>query len=311
MNEFKIDHNFCGITQNPETKNYVMVLNYKCRKCNDICNAIHFQQNFKNWTSGNDDVDKFIQDTQLSAHIDYEVFENALEWIPFDRFNNIEKSRFDEAYKANWIDGHIYKWNDKNQNWERKKQNMIVTLKILNNSKNIVLEFMNEINKSNGITQNPETKNYMMVLNDECKKCKYTCNAIRFQQNFKDWTSDNDDIDKFIQNAQLSAHKNVKEALEWIPYDRFYDIEYIANKKVYKSNWIDGNISVWGGWDYRKQDWERNNNIVIVTLKELNDPKIITLEFMNEIKIDHEFYGITQNPETKCYMMVLNDKCKN
>ena len=32
-----------------------------CEKCNKICNAIHFQRNFKNWTSGNNDIDKYIQ----------------------------------------------------------------------------------------------------------------------------------------------------------------------------------------------------------------------------------------------------------
>jgi len=31
------------------------------------CNAKHFQQDFEKWTSGNVDIDKFIQDTQLSA----------------------------------------------------------------------------------------------------------------------------------------------------------------------------------------------------------------------------------------------------
>ncbi|RGB36389.1 hypothetical protein C1646_758206 [Rhizophagus diaphanus] len=38
----------------------------------------------------------------------------------------------------------------------------------------------------------------------------------------------NNDIDKFIQDTQLSAHSDVREALEWIPYDRFHDIKYIA-----------------------------------------------------------------------------------
>ena len=47
-----------------------------CEKCKqpktsrfwcNVCNAKHFQQNFKNWTSRNNDIDKFIQDTQLSA----------------------------------------------------------------------------------------------------------------------------------------------------------------------------------------------------------------------------------------------------
>ncbi len=35
--------------------------------CNS-CNARHFQQNFENWTSGNVDIDKFIQEVQLSAN---------------------------------------------------------------------------------------------------------------------------------------------------------------------------------------------------------------------------------------------------
>src|ERR1044072_7638331 len=107
----------------------MMVLNNKCKECNYTCNAIHFQQNFVNWTSGNDYIDKFIQDTQLSVHIKYEVYKKALEWIPYDRFNNIIKSRFGEIYRANWIDGCIHKWDDENKNWISNKNNMIVTLK--------------------------------------------------------------------------------------------------------------------------------------------------------------------------------------
>src|ERR1044072_2474233 len=33
----------------------------------ESCNAKRFQLNFKNWTSGNLDIDKFIQETQLNA----------------------------------------------------------------------------------------------------------------------------------------------------------------------------------------------------------------------------------------------------
>jgi len=35
--------------------------NYWCQSCN----SKHFQQNFKNWTSGNNEVDEFIQKAQL------------------------------------------------------------------------------------------------------------------------------------------------------------------------------------------------------------------------------------------------------
>jgi hypothetical protein len=82
----------------------------------------------------------------------------------------------------------------------------------------------------------------MLVLQEKCKECHLTCSAIHFQQNFANWTSDNADIDKFIQDTQLSAHSNAKEALEWISYDRFYDIKCIVEKKVYQANWIDGYI---------------------------------------------------------------------
>ena len=56
-----------------------------CEECNQkntsygwckACNAKHFQQNFEKWTSGNVVViDKFIQDTQLSATYNGKVLE--------------------------------------------------------------------------------------------------------------------------------------------------------------------------------------------------------------------------------------------
>src|SRR5687768_11661818 len=64
-----------------------------------------------------------------------------------------------------------------------------------------------------------------LILNEElkvmykqyglCKECKHlkthsntwcnTCYAKYFQQNFKNWTSGNHEVDKVIQKAQLSA----------------------------------------------------------------------------------------------------------
>jgi hypothetical protein len=95
---------------------FIKDTNKICEKCYFICYAIHFQQNFINWTSGNDDIDKFIQNTQLSVHnITYYVFEKALEWIPYDRFYNIKYVAEKEVYRANWIDGRIIYWNVDNQ----------------------------------------------------------------------------------------------------------------------------------------------------------------------------------------------------
>jgi hypothetical protein len=134
-----------GITRDPETNNYMIILDDKCKKCHHACNAFYFQRNFCSWTSGNIDIDKFIKNTQLSAH---NTMNRALEWIPYNRFDNINfiaKGGFGEVYKANWIDGRIDEWDNKNQIWKRYDKNTTVALKSLSNSKNITLEFMNEV----------------------------------------------------------------------------------------------------------------------------------------------------------------------
>ena len=124
----------------------MVVLKGKCEICDEMCNAIRFQQNFENWTSGNNDIDKFIQDTQLSVH-NIESSE-VLEWISyhkFENFNYIKKDDLGKVYKANWVDGKISYWDDYNQNWSRKNQNMIVCLKSLDNLKNVTLDFINKV----------------------------------------------------------------------------------------------------------------------------------------------------------------------
>ncbi len=67
-----------------------------------------FQQDFPNWTSGNKFIDRFIQEDQLNSNI------LALEWIPYNRFQNIEyldKGGFSVVFKADWLDGYIKGWS--------------------------------------------------------------------------------------------------------------------------------------------------------------------------------------------------------
>ena len=116
-----------------------------CKQCGIECSSLYFQQKFDEWTSGNDDIDRFIQETQLSAHNNTD---NTLEWIPYQRFENfnyIKKDEFGKMYKAKWIAGKTSHWDDCNQNWSRKNQNIIVSLKSLDNLKNISLDFMNKV----------------------------------------------------------------------------------------------------------------------------------------------------------------------
>ena len=118
-----------------------------------------------------------------------------------------------------------------------------------------------------------------------CKECKQpftnyywcqSCNAKHFQENFKNWTSGNSDVDKLIQESQLNA-KNEDEKLEWIEYNRFENIEYVAKGgfgTIYKAIWKDGRVL---NWDCETDQWKRNTNIKEVALKSLNNSKDITL----------------------------------
>ena len=73
------------------------------------------------------------------------------------------------------------------------------------------------------------------------------CNAKRFKDNFKNWTSGNKDIDELIQQSQLKAVYN-KKCLEWIPFEKFQDVTYITRGgfgKVYSAEWPEGCIENW------------------------------------------------------------------
>src|ERR1043166_2076130 len=66
-----------------------------------------------------------------------------------------------------------------------------------------------------------------------CKECSQrfwwcqSCNSKHFQQDFNKWTSGNKEIDELIQKFQLNATCR-QEVLEWIPYEKFENIEYLA-----------------------------------------------------------------------------------
>ena len=65
-----------------------------CGECNEPgtginwcqpCNAKRFKDNFKIWTSGNKDIDEFIQQSQLNAV----YYQKNLEWVPFENYKDI------------------------------------------------------------------------------------------------------------------------------------------------------------------------------------------------------------------------------
>ncbi|RHZ79133.1 hypothetical protein Glove_151g123 [Diversispora epigaea] len=154
-----------------------------------------------------------------------------------------------------------------------------------------------------------------------CSKCNQEyngnwckpCNSKNFQNDFNNWTSGNDKIDKLIQDAQLNAN-HYGEVIEWIPYDRFKDVKQVGRGgfgTIHYARWIDGDIRK---WDIENQQWKRYNKDVGVeaALKKF-DNFVNFNDVLNEMEIhlkttevaSTRFYGITQDPETHSYMMVL------
>jgi hypothetical protein len=139
--ELKEIYGLCPECKQPNTDKYYTKENGWCQQCN----AKHFQQSYKNWTSGNRDIDEFIQKAQLNA----KNFRQVIEWIDYNRFENVEylaEGGFGTIYKAIWKDGYIIYWDSENNQWKRyNHNNFTVVLKSLHNSKDITAEFLSRV----------------------------------------------------------------------------------------------------------------------------------------------------------------------
>ncbi|GES92915.1 kinase-like domain-containing protein [Rhizophagus clarus] len=119
--------------------------------------------------------------------------------------------------------------------------------------------------------------------------------------------------------AQLDA-KRYRDVLEWIEYDRFEDVKYLTKGgfgTTYKAIWKDGDIC---SWDSTENKWKRGifneDHTIKVALKSMHNLQDITTEFLREFD-SHvvtsgknggmiRCYGITKNPKTKNFMMVMS-----
>ena len=137
---------------------YILYRNSKYGKCAH-CNEDNTQPAWclscdpditTRWTSGNKDIDDHMKEFQLRAW----SYENAIEWIPFDRFSNVEKigqGGFGSVYKAIWLDGirkveQIKDGDDNNNIYKRTRESSsIVALKTLTGSKENNNDFLKEV----------------------------------------------------------------------------------------------------------------------------------------------------------------------
>ncbi|CAG8606752.1 1790_t:CDS:2, partial [Scutellospora calospora] len=117
-------------------------------KCNDdksgynygfaFCHKHDISQQYSN---KNDEIDNFIKVAQNKS----KYYDKIIEWIPFERLENIEKigeGGFGIVYSATWIDGKRKYVIEKNQVKISREQNCTVALKCLDS--NDTSKFINE-----------------------------------------------------------------------------------------------------------------------------------------------------------------------
>ncbi|GES97466.1 kinase-like domain-containing protein [Rhizophagus clarus] len=303
-----------------------------CKPCQMKCS----KESSKNWTSGNEKIDDLIQEMRSKINDPSDI---VFEWISYNQFNNVieeRKDNFATVYSAIWKDGPL------SYSYFKKKLTRVsgkkVALKCLYKSQNITNEFLNEVktysvnyldsNKIYGISQNPDTKDYIMVLHYEyfekycksyCKQCGSNmdtelkwcraCHLNLLRKNLTSCTSGNRKIDGYIQEMQLNISDPCAIVFEWIPYDQFNNISEIGVDDfvaIYSAIWKGGPLH----YEYMT-GWIREPDKKVV----LKCLRSATNEFLNEVKTystnfydDNLIYGISQNPRTKEYIMILQDK---
>jgi hypothetical protein len=161
-------------------------------------------------------------------------------------------------------------------------------------TKNASHDSTNSIPKIYGISQNPEKKDYIIMVLDDCycKECgnQYTdikhkwcksCQIDYLKNNFANWTSGNKKIDESIQEMQLKINKYSDIIVEWIPYDQFSKINKIGKggfSIVYSALWKNGPLR----YDTNNEELKKKYSIS-VALKCLFNSQNISNGFLNEV----------------------------
>ncbi|CAG8569738.1 3645_t:CDS:2 [Diversispora eburnea] len=134
-----------------------------------LCTKEYFIQEFKTWSSGNFNIDKIIQESQINSICD------KLQWMPYDNFQNIEHiadGGHGSVNSAKLKNGIKWNWNFIKKDWEYVLIGYKVALKEIKDSRYDIVEFLKVVNIVNkyefaryyGVSKNPSTQNYIIVM---------------------------------------------------------------------------------------------------------------------------------------------------
>ncbi|KAG9292377.1 hypothetical protein G9A89_015247 [Geosiphon pyriformis] len=155
----------------------------------------------------------------------------------------------------------------------------------------------------------------------QCPKCQKTkldyiwCHSCLTPLKNLNWNSGNPEINAFIQSTQKNPVWQMNNYLEWIPYGRLTDIEFLGaggQSTAFLANWRDGEKKTLYN---ENRKWLHKTKIPKrVVLKNLLSQKNTFKLFLTQVDRHYrlvsnrcnllQFFGITQNPKTLEYLLV-------
>jgi hypothetical protein len=232
------------------------------------------KNNYINGSSGNKQINKFIQEMRLKIdHPNDTVFE----WIPYNQFNNIKrlvKDDFVTLYPAIWKNGPLYYANDVIEKIYKRESDKEVILKYLGNSQDEIRKFlkgcpMNKYKYVYGISQDQDTKDYVLVFNNAyfemyCANCGkiYTnkqkkwckpCQIRNLKNNCINENGRNKQINNLIQKMRLKISDPNDIVFEWIPYNQLEKIIKNHSLTLYLAIWKNGPLY----WNSKNKEYVR------------------------------------------------------
>ncbi|EXX74695.1 Mkk1p [Rhizophagus irregularis DAOM 197198w] len=226
--------------------------------------------------------------------------------------------RYELIYAANnrtlsLLDTNIY--NDIHKQFEFQKQTVLADKSLTKNEKTYAIRLLTKSYDRNKIMHNDGTKRNCENCNQECLATLYCEKCVRnyLIENFSNWTSGNDNIDKLIQKCQMETLMP-NMVVEWIPYSNLINIKYLTKggfSEIYTADWINGRYDE---WDSEKKQLKRAGTFEVI-LKRLENVESVNQSWFEEAKshltISNKWaeivrcYGLTQDISNGNYMLVI------
>ncbi|RIB27261.1 kinase-like domain-containing protein [Gigaspora rosea] len=167
----------------------------------------------------------------------------------------------------------------------------------------------NNISKKIGETRVCETCQALTFAKKFCESCIQGYLA----KNFPNWSSGIDEIDDLIRKCQKKTMRP-DYIVEWIPYENFLDPTLKARggcASIYSAIWFGGRYD---SWNADKKQLERTGDRKVI-LKHLENSSNPNKKWFREVKQHLDFmmktnpvvkcYGLTREPTTQDFMLVL------